>query len=92
VAAAVDAVPGVRRTAGLGVPVAVQYPGGSVAGVALGNAVEVHVVALSLPLDGLIAAVRSAVRSVLDEAGDVRPVVVAVDDLEVPTLGWRAGP
>lgn len=92
VAAAVDAVPGVRRTPGAGIPVATQYAGGSVVGVGLGDSVQVHVVASSLPLDGLTAAVHAAVKSVLDAAGDGRPVMVVVDDLEVATLGRRTGP
>ncbi len=87
VAAAVDAVTGVRRSGGSGVEVATQYRGGRVLGVALGDStVAVHVVAERLPLPALIAQVRTSARAALRAAGDPRPVSVSVDDLDVDVL------
>jgi hypothetical protein len=87
VAAAVDSVGGVRRTAGHGVEVSTQYPGGRVLGVRLGaEAVGVHIIAERLPLEAVAEAVRSAARSALAGLGDSRAVTVAIEDLDVPSL------
>ena len=87
VAAAVDAVGGVRRTGGPGVEVATQYPGGRVLGVRLGaDEVTVHIVAERLPLDAVADAVRFAASSALARLGDSRAVAVSVDDLDVASL------
>lgn len=85
VAAAVDAVPGVRRTAGPVGMIATQHAGGTIAGVRLADqAVEVHVVARAVPLPPLVAAVRTMVHGVLTAADDSRRVDVTVVDLELP--------
>ena len=87
VAAAIDDLPGVRRSSGQGVEVSTQYPGGRVIGVRLTDReVAVHVTAEQLPLEPVVEAVRSAAVSALREASDLRDVAVYVDDLDVQRL------
>jgi hypothetical protein len=90
-ALAVDAVAGVRRSAGSGVEVATQYRGGRIVGVELADReVTVQVVAERLPLGPLADNVRAAARAVLHAAGDDRPVRVVVDDLDLVSLPGAA--
>jgi hypothetical protein len=87
VAAAVDTVVGVRRTGGLGVEVATQYPGGRVVGIRLGpDEITVHIIAERLPLDAVADAVHAAVGATLAGLGDTRAVAVIIDDLDVPSM------
>jgi hypothetical protein len=84
VAGATDSVPGARRSAGSGIPVATQHPGGRVIGVALSNdRVTVHVVAQRMDVANIAGSVHEAVRQVLLRSDDQRTVSVVVDDLEI---------
>jgi hypothetical protein len=86
VAAAVDAVAGVRRSAGSRIEAATQYRGGKVVGVALGDdVVTVHIVAEQLPLLPLVARVQAAV-SLAVAAEAVSRVDVMIEDLDVSSL------
>jgi hypothetical protein len=88
----VDAVPGARRTVGAGVAVATQYPGGRVVGIRLkADEVAVHISVQRFPLAAVADDVRSAARSALAIFGDLRPVTVIVDDLDVTSLPGRTG-
>lgn len=91
VADAATAVPGVARLSpGSGVEVATLYAGGKVIGVRLsGEAVEVHIVANTAPLQPVATEVNLAVRRVLGAAGDNRPVNVVVDDVEAAAVNRR---
>lgn len=92
VAAAVDTVAGVRRSAGPGIEVATQFAGGRAVGIGLSDdTVTVHVVAERLPLDRLAEEVRSAALAALRTAGDPRPVAVSVDDLDIESLPGAVG-
>jgi hypothetical protein len=88
VAAAVDSVPGVRRTFGSGVvAVSTAVPGGLVEGVALGDEVVSVCVALSrLPVPAVAGEIAQAARAALKEVGDKRRVDVVVDDLDLEEL------
>jgi hypothetical protein len=88
VAAAVDAVPGVRRTLGSGVvECSTLYAGGRVEGVALGDdVVQVCVALARLPVQEVAAEVAAAAREALKTLGDRRRVGVVVDDLDLDQL------
>jgi hypothetical protein len=87
VAAAVDAVKGVRRPDDASFGPGTQYAGGKVAGIRLADdEIWVHVIAERLPLDPLVEAVRAAALTACRAAGDERPVQVAVDELDVARL------
>ena len=87
VAAAVDAVNGVRRSKGSGIEVATQYRGGRTLGVRLHeDGVEVHIVALRPDVADVAREVQAAARRALSGIGDGRPVTVVVDDLDVTSL------
>ncbi len=89
VAAAVDTVPGVRRSPGNGIEVSTQHAGGKVIGVAVeGGRVRAHLVAETLPLPPLLARVEEAIRSALGPVVDA--VDLVVDDLEVAALPRRS--
>ena len=84
---AVLAVPGVvRLTPGAPMEVSTQFPGGKVVGVRLGDPVEVHVAVDRAPVVPVAERIRTAVREVLDRAGESRPVEVVVDDIEPVAL------
>ena len=92
VAAAVDEVPGVRRTFGSGVvELSTLYPGGRVEGVALRDEVVLVCVALSrLPVPAVADEITAAAGEALRSLGDTRRVEVVIDDLdldELPALG-----
>ena len=91
VAAAVDAISGVRRGGGHGVEVATHYPGGRVVGVSLTSetTVVVHIVAERLPLQDLADEVGTVARAALRSCGDDRAVMVFIDDLDVERLPSR---
>ncbi len=84
VATAASNVPGVSRLVpGSGVPVATHYPGGVVPGVGLGpEAVSVHVVVDTFPLEPIVTGVVAAVGRTLADVGDPRRVEVVVEDVE----------
>jgi hypothetical protein len=88
IAAAVDAVPGVRRSGGgTSVPMATQFAGGSVLGVHLEpDRIEVHVTAERLPLRELADELHATLDAALALAGDARPYQLVIDDLDVRTL------
>jgi len=88
VAAAVDEVPGVRRTFGSGVvECSTLYPGGRVEGVALGDdVVQVCVALARLPVPKVAAEVAAAAWEALTALGDGRRVDVVVDDLDLDEL------
>jgi hypothetical protein len=88
VAAAVDEVPGVRRTLGSGVvECSTLYAGGRVEGVALGDdVVQVCVALARLPVPQVAAEVAVAAREALKTLGDRRRVGVVVDDLDLDKL------
>ncbi len=89
-------MPGVAGlSAGRGVQVGVQFPGGTVQGVALqAGAVVVHVVVDQFPLSAVVEPARSAAENALRQLGDQRPVEIVVDDviLEAPGPGWDTPP
>jgi hypothetical protein len=90
VAAAVDAVPGVRRSRGTGVEVATQYRGGRTLGVRVReDRVEIHVVAERPEIAQLGEEIHTAARRALDRIGDDRPTAIFVDDLDVVSLTAR---
>ena len=81
------AVPGViHLTPGSGVEVATQFAGGKVTGVRLGDHVEVHVAVDRSPITLIAEQVWIAVRTALDGSGQVRPVEVVVDDVDLAVL------
>ena len=87
IAAAVDEVPGVRRTQGSGVVVATLYAGGQVTGVALSEESVLICVALSrLPVSTVADEIIHAAGGALTTLGDDRRVRVQVDDLDVDRL------
>jgi hypothetical protein len=90
VASAVSAVPGVARLAsGPLVETATYFPGGKVAGIRIGDQVEIHLVASVLPLPPLIEKVTATATGVLATHGDSRPVRVIVEDLDDSLLTKR---
>lgn len=90
VAAAVDSVPGARRSRGTGIEVATQYRGGKAIGVGLrDDCVEVHVVAERPDVTRLAEDIHAVTRRALDGIGDRRRVAVFVDDLDVVSLSDR---
>jgi hypothetical protein len=90
VAAAVDALSGVRRSRGTGVEIATQYRGGRTVGVRLrDDRVEIHVVAERPQIARLGEEIHAAARRALDGIADHRPVAVFVDDLDVVSLSGR---
>jgi hypothetical protein len=90
VAAAVDALSGVRRSRGTGVEIATQYRGGRTVGVRLrDDRVEIHVVAERPQIARLGEEIHAAARRALDGIADHRPVAVFVDDLDVVSLSVR---
>ena len=87
VAAAVDGVGGARRTVGLGVEVATQYPGGRVIGVRLGDAsIDVHIVVEGPDVARVADDIHVEVRAALDRVGDPRAVAVTVDDIDLVSV------
>jgi hypothetical protein len=88
VAAAVDEVPGVRRTFGSGVvECSTLFAGGRVEGVALGDdVVQVCVALARLPVPKVAGEVAAAARKALKALGDGRRVDVVVDDLDLDRL------
>lgn len=92
VRAAVLAVPGVTRlTPGTGVEVATQFPGGKIAGIRLGDPVEVHVEIGPVPIAPVAKKIQAAVRNVLSRSGLDSSVEVVVDDIELPAPSTVGG-
>jgi hypothetical protein len=90
VAAAVDTVGGVRRSAGDGVSVATQYRGGTITGVRLADGeVTVCIVVRGVWVKAAAEAVRTSVGQALKQAGEQRRVNVVVADVEIDVdRGW----
>jgi hypothetical protein len=88
VAAAVDSIPGVRRTAGSSAAeVSTLYPGGRVDGVSLDeDLVMVCVVLSRLPIPPVLEEIVAAASAALKAYGDSRSVEVVVDDLDIDQL------
>ncbi|GIG91147.1 hypothetical protein [Plantactinospora endophytica] len=82
---AVLAVPGVTGlTPGGGVEVATLFPGGKIAGIRLGDPVEVHVEVGPVAIAPVAEQIQAAVRGVLDTFGRDSAVEVVVEDIELP--------
>ena len=84
VAAIVDSVSGVRRTSQGGpVEMAMQYRGGKVDGVTLGDGhLRINIVAEQLPLKPLTNEIRTRVERLVAERGESLSVDVRVVDLD----------
>jgi hypothetical protein len=87
VAAAVDAVGGVRRSAGDGVGIVTQYPGGAVTGVRLADGeVTVCIVVEDIRVKVAADVVRASVGRTLRVAGEQRRVNVIVADIDLDVI------
>jgi hypothetical protein len=88
VAAAAEAISGVRlTTGGSAVEVSTLYPGGRVAGVSLSDDAVLICVALSrLPVPSVVSEIEAATRAALKALHDPRSVEVVVDDIDVDHL------
>ncbi|MDQ6837765.1 MAG: hypothetical protein M3137_05355 [Actinomycetota bacterium] len=90
VAAAVDTVSGVRRSAGGPTPLATLYRGGQVNGVALDSvSVTVQVTVTDVPAAGVAEIgdqVRRAADAVMRDNDDHRQARVVIDDIDIDHL------